>query len=441
MTVHGTLPDVDRWRSVGPEFDGTFGDDTAAFAEHVGLGERLLAGLPVKPLRDQEQQRRVDAVLESSRRWRDRYITLHADRVYAALTNGRTAYRSLSDLAFAAAERFPGLVPDRPRLAVESALPQADKDGLEIDQGIFFRGVLRSPVAGAHLVDTMLRTTPRAEDLLDRFRRDGHVDLGAVLVERRGAIAHLTVHNEHCLNAEDNGLIDDMETAVDLALRDDAVRVGVLRGGVMTHRRYLGKRVFSAGINLKDLRDGRISYADFLLRRELGYINKLVRGVAVDGGAERTVQKPWVAAVDSFAIGGGMQLLLTFDHVIAASDSFFSLPAAQEGIVPGAANFRLSRSTGGRLARQIILFGRRIQATDPAAATICDEVVSPLRMDAAVETAASALDNPAVVANRRMLNLAEEPADRFREYMAEFAYAQAVRLYSADVLDKVGGRG
>jgi thioesterase DpgC len=62
-------------------------------------------------------------------------------------------------------------------------------------------------------------------------------------------------------------------------------------------------------------------------------------------------------------------------------------------------------------------------------------------MDAAVETAASALDNPAVVANRRMLNLAEEPADRFREYMAEFAYAQAVRLYSADVLDKVGGRG
>lgn len=59
-------------------------------------------------------------------------------------------------------------------------------------------------------------------------------------------------------------------------------------------------------------------------------------------------------------------------------------------------------------------------------------------VDAAVEAAAARLASPAVVANRHMVNLAEEPLDRFRAYAAEFAIEQALRLYSPDVLDKVG---
>ena len=70
------------------------------------------------------------------------------------------------DLAFAAAERFPGLVPTRAQLAAECAHPQADKDGREIDQGIFFRALLRSPNAGTRLVDAALGTTRTARDLL-----------------------------------------------------------------------------------------------------------------------------------------------------------------------------------------------------------------------------------------------------------------------------------
>ncbi len=132
------------------------------------------------------------------------------------------------------------------------------------------------------------------------------------------------------------------------------------------------------------------------------------------------------------------QLLLVFDHVIAAADAYFSLPAAQEGIVPGAANFRLSRITGPRLSRQVILSGRKIWAHEPAARLVCDEVVDPKQVDAAVEAAVVRLDNPAVAANRRMLNLADEPRDAFRAYLAEFAAEQALRLYGTDVLDKVG---
>jgi thioesterase DpgC len=232
-----------------------------------------------------------------------------------------------------------------------------------------------------------------------------------------------------------------METAVDLALLDPGVQAGLLRGGEMSHPRYRGRRVFSAGINLKALHAGGISLVDFLLRRELGYIHKLIRGVLVEDGPRwpsPTSAKPWVAAVDGFAIGGGMQLLLVFDHVVAARDAYFSLPAAQEGIVPGAANFRLTRCVGPRLSRQVILEGRRIRASEPAARLLVDEVVDPPELEKAIEGALDRLQSPAVVANRRMLNLAEEPVDEFRQYMAEFAVQQALRLYSKDVIGKVG---
>ncbi len=299
-------------------------------------------------------------------------------------------------------------------------------------------------MAGPHLLDAMLRPTPRALRLLPEFRRTGVVEMEAVRLERRDGAARLTMCRDDCLNAEDDQQVDDMETAVDLALLDPAVRVGLLRGGEMSHPRYRGKRVFSAGINLKNLSSGNISLVDFLLRRELGYIHKLVRGVLVDDPGRwhsPRVEKPWVAAVDGFAIGGGTQLLLVFDHVLAASDAYFSLPAAKEGIIPGVANFRFSRYAGPRLARQVILGGRRIWATEPDARLLADEIVEPHELDATIERALMRLDGDAVLANRRMLNLAEEPVDAFRAYMAEFALQQALRLYGEDVIDKVGRFG
>jgi thioesterase DpgC len=376
-----------------------------------------------------------------ARALRSRFMTAHADAVYERLTNGRSTSLRISELVEAAALTFRGLVPDAGQLAAEGTRTQARKVGHEIDQGIFLNAVLRSPVAGPHLVEAMLRPTSRALRLLPEFRRTGAADLGSVRVRRIDAAAHLTMTRDDCLNAEDNRQVDDMETAVDLALLDPAVRVGVLRGGEMTHHRYRGKRVFSAGINLRSLHAGGISLVDFVLRRELGYVHKLVRGIAVDHDGwwhTGTVEKPWIAVVDTFAIGGGAQLLLAVDHVIAASDAYLSLPAAQEGIVPGAANLRLTRAVGPRLARQVILQDRRIPATDPDAGLFLDEVVDPDALDGAVEAGVRRLDRPAVIANRRMLNLAEESPEQFRAYMAEFALRQALRLYSDDVIGKAG---
>jgi thioesterase DpgC len=423
---------------------GDLGRARQALAEAAEPVDDLIASLPEPGQRSPEQDATAAAAHDVVRALRSHFMDLQANSVYNELTDDGRRYLRLPELVEAAAAAFPGLVPTAEQMTAERARPQARKEGREIDQGIFLRGVLRSPQAGPHLLSAMLGPTPRALRLLPEFRRTGVADLGSVRVERSDGAARLTMCRDDCLNAEDNRQVEDMETAVDLALLDPDVRVGLVRGAVMSHPRYRGRRVFSAGINLKALHAGAISLVDFLLRRELGYIHKLARGIRVEDGPRwqsPTVGKPWVAAVDGFAIGGGMQLLLVFDHVLAASDAYLSLPAAQEGIVPGSANFRLSRCAGPRLARQVILGGRRVWATEPAARSLVDEVAEPAEMGEAVERSLDRLQSPAVVANRRMLNLAEEPPDEFRRYMAEFAVEQALRLYSDDVIGKAGRFG
>ncbi|MFE6617188.1 (3,5-dihydroxyphenyl)acetyl-CoA 1,2-dioxygenase DpgC [Amycolatopsis sp. NPDC057786] len=392
-----------------------------------GLDLRALAG----------EAHRVDDEIRAAR---TAFVEAHAEEIYAELTDGRTRYLRLDELVRAAALAFPGLVPSEQQMAAERSRPQAEKEGREIDQGIFLRGILRAPKAGPHLLDAMLRPTAKAQRLLPEFLATGVVEMEAVRLERRDGVAHLTLCRDDCLNAEDAQQVDDMETAVDLTLLDPSVRMGLVRGGVMSHPRYLGRRVFCAGINLKKLSAGEIPLVDFLLRREAGYIQKIFRGLLTDDSwHSRFTDKPWMAAVDSFAIGGGTQLLLVFDHVLAASDAYLSLPAAKEGIIPGVSNFRLSRIAGPRVARQVILGGRKLQADEPDARSIVDEVVAPEEMDAAIDGALARLDGEAVVANRRMLNLAEEPPEEFRRYIAEFALQQALRIYGADVIGKVDG--
>ncbi|TMR20519.1 enoyl-CoA hydratase/isomerase family protein [Nonomuraea turkmeniaca] len=415
----------------------------AAVAEAAERVEAKLASLPAPAARSTAERAAAAAAHDGVRVLRRRFMEAHGTAVYDRLTDGRTRRPRLAELVEAAGAAFPGLVPAADRLAAERSRTQADKEGLEIDQGIFLHAVLRSPVAGPHLMDSMLRPTERALALLPEFTRTGVVEMESVRLERRDGVARLTMCRDDCLNAEDERQVDDMETAVDLALLDPGVRVGLLRGGEMSHPRYRGRRVFSAGINLKSLHAGEISLVGFLLRRELGYISKLVRGVLVDDGHWHSpaIEKPWTAAVDTFAIGGGAQLLLVFDQVLAASDAYLSLPAAREGIIPGAGNFRLGRAAGPRIARQVILQGRRIWAKEPDARFLIDEVVEPDQLDDAVEAAVRRLDGEAVIANRRMLNLVEEPPEEFRRYMAEFALQQSLRLYGADVLDKVGRFG
>ena len=346
---------------------------------------------------------------------------LTAEALYDELTAGATRPVRLDDLLYRAAERVPGVAPTRAEMEPERARKLADKQGLELNQGLLASEFLANPRTGRHLVESMLRPTDLALEHTEELRINGTVDLGAARVTRQGRAGVLELCNPRHLNAEDDTTLAATEAAVDLVVLDPDIEVGVFRGGVVDHPRYAGERPFGAGINLTHLYYGRIDFL-FYLTRDLGYVNKIYRGLT--GGLE----KLWVAAVERFAIGGACQLLHVMDHVIAANGSRLYLPARKEGIIPGASNLRLWRSVGDRAARQAILSGREWTAGEPDADLICDEIADPNWMDAAIENRVDALTSSGLInasANRSAMRAGQEPLDLFREYMANYAREQA----------------
>jgi thioesterase DpgC len=342
--------------------------------------------------------------------------------LYAELTDGLTRPVRADDLVYGAAELAPGLVPTREQVAAERERLQKDKEGLEIAQGAFLGNVLADKKCGRHLIDSMLRPTDLALARLDEFRASGSIDLGTASVERRGSIGIVELRNPRHLNAEDDSTIEPFEAAIDLVLLDDAIEIGVLRGGVVEHERYTGRRIFGAGLNLTHLYRGKISYLFFPVR-DLGLVHKVYRGLS-----DPEVEKLWISAAETYAIGGACQLLLTTDHILAEHSCRCTLPARNEGIIPGAANLRLPRFVGDRRARQAILSGAELKPEE-----LADEIVPVGQVDAALERRAADLARAGAVsgvANRRALRIAQEPLDIFREYMSTYSREQAVCHFS-----------
>jgi thioesterase DpgC len=223
-----------------------------------------------------------------------------------------------------------------------------------------------------------------------------------------------------------------METAVDLVLLHPNISLGLLRGEHVDHPKYKGRRIFDSGVNLTKIYQGKLPFLMYLTR-DFGLVNKLYYGLMIEGpwdehDADNTLEKLWIAAVEGFAIGGGCQLLLVMDYVLAESGSYFSLPARKEGIIPGMANLRLSRFLGESLAREAILFDRVFPVESPEAMRLVNRVVPGNKMDEAIqETIDAALSSGMVSAagNRRALRVGQENLELYRVYAASFAEAQA----------------
>ena len=368
---------------------------------------------------------------------RDRFLRDNIATVYGTLTGKFSRFVRVEELVQLAAEAYPGLVPARSQLAAESALPLKQKQGLEIDQSLLLAHILADPRCGTHLCHAMLLPRPETVAALATLDANGCVELGPVRVERRGRAAHLLSSNPRFLNAEDQTTIDAMEIGVDVATLDPGTDIAVLRGQAVEHAKYQGRRIFGAGINLTHLYYGAIPFL-WYLQRELGFVHKYFRGVATPEAVPDDVhgagrEKPWIAAVEGFAIGGHCQILLTMDYVLAADDAFMTLPARKEGIIPGAANLRLPRFTGDRLARQLIQAERRLPCDSAEGRLICDEIVPAADMDGAIDRTVAMLTSAGsvgAIGNRRAFRVAVEPLDLFRRYCAVYAREQALCHFS-----------
>jgi thioesterase DpgC len=437
--------DAERLAAGPPALSGDLGRDWNPLGRWLGARGEALRRLPPKPARSAAEQAAAAALLDGGRRAREGFLRRHAAAAYDQLTHGRSRWLRLRDLAWEAAAGFPGLVPTAEEVARERESPQMHQDGLQIDQGIFLAWVFADRGSGLHLLQAMLRPTPAALDRLESFRASGRAELPSMTLERRGDLGRITFHHQAWLNAEDDEYREALETLVDLVLLDERIAVGVLRGAPMTKPKYAGRRIFGAGINLTRLYHGAISLVGFMLERETGPLAKIYRGLAgpepdpdgLAGGPE----KPFIGAVDGFAIGGHCQMLLVLDRVIAQRGSYFNLPARKEGIIPGAANLRLPRFVGERAARQGIFFNRDFAAESPEGRLLCDEVVEgEEQMEAAIAAAGAEIQGAgatSLIANRRALRAGAEPPDLFRSYMATYSREQAYCLYSPALIDNL----
>lgn len=191
-----------------------------------------------------------------------------------------------------------------------------------------------------------------------RYRKDGHV-------------AWVTIDRPAVLNAMDLRTHGELGEAWDAVESDDDVRIAVLTGA--------GDRAFSVG---QDLRE----------RARLDARGAVPSTFGSRGGpgwprlTERFgLSKPVIARVDGYALGGGFELVLACDLVIASDRAVFALPEARLGLVPGAGGaFRLARQLPLKVAMGYLLTGRRMSADTASALGLVNEVVPAERLDECV---------------------------------------------------------
>lgn len=372
----------------------------------------------------------VDFVRSICDEIRNQFLGFHRGEIYSNLTNGFATSIRVEDVVEKASTSFPGLVASPEQVEEDSGRKLKDKVGYERSIGIFLSHIFADPCAGSHLIQAMLQPLPSSLELLKKFIRDEALDLGTALVRRNGASVEVRMHNPKYLNAEDTGTLTPMEQAIDVALLDPHSEICVLRGTKSSHPRYKDRGIFCSGINLTHLYEGRIPYL-WYITRDLGFVNKIAHGLWTEFTQMRdpmpTLEKPWIAAVETFAIGGGCQYLLVMDHTLAEETSYFTLPARKEGIIPGLANMRLPRLVGDRLSRQAIMFDRRIDANSPEGRLIADQIIPDGLMDDAVSETIEKLTSSGIVSatgNRKALRACQETLDDVRRYMAVYCREQ-----------------
>jgi enoyl-CoA hydratase len=208
-----------------------------------------------------------------------------------------------------------------------------------------------------------------------------------VLVERDGAIAVVLLNRPKQLNALSDELMNALVEALGELDGDDAVRCIVLGGG---------ERAFAAGADIAQLAES--SPIEMYSQRRVDQWDRI-----------RALRTPLVAAVSGFCLGGGCELAMACDLIVASETAQFGQPETGLGLIPGAGGTqRLTRSVGKAVAMDVILSGRFLSADEALRAGLVARVVAKEAWLEEAKRVARDIASKGPVANR----LAKEAVDR-----------------------------
>jgi enoyl-CoA hydratase len=212
-----------------------------------------------------------------------------------------------------------------------------------------------------------------------------------ILVDREGAVGIITLNRPDALNALNNTLMDELGAALDDLEQDDAIGCVVLTGS---------EKAFAAGADIKEMQPR--SYMD-VFRED--FISRNWERV-------RRCRKPVIAAVAGYALGGGCELAMMCDFILAADTAKFGQPEITLGVMPGAGGTqRLTRFVGKSKAMEMCLTGRMMSAEEAERAGLVSRVVAAddLREEALKVAARIAdLSLPIVMLTKEAVNRAYE---------------------------------
>ena len=180
------------------------------------------------------------------------------------------------------------------------------------------------------------------------------MDFENVIVEKDGAIGVVTLNRPQALNALSYALVKDLSLAMQELDRDKDVRVIIVTGG---------EKVFAAGADIKEMADR--GPFDERIHERLGYRDQINK-----------IAKPVIAAVSGFALGGGCELAMSCDIIIASETARFGQPEVNLGIIPGSGGTqRLTHLVGKHRAMELVLTGEIINAVDAERFGLINRVV------------------------------------------------------------------
>ena len=233
-----------------------------------------------------------------------------------------------------------------------------------------------------------------------------------ILVTTDGAVGLITLNRPEALNALNSTITAEISAAAAAFDADPAIGAVVLTGS---------DRAFAAGADIKELKDK--TFAEVF---EENLITATWEGIS-------RLRKPVIAAVSGHAIGGGCELALMCDIIIASETARFALPETAIGVIPGAGGTqRLTRIVGKAVAMDMILSGRALSAAEALAHGLVSRVVpAGTQVSEAVTLAASL-----AARSRPVLALAKEAVNKaYETHLQEGIYVERRLLYSTFALE------